>query len=322
MQIGCHRLENNLLLAPMAGITDQPFRCLCRQFGAGLAISEMVASNPALKDNKRTLLKARHQGELGLRSVQILGADPQQMAAAARLNHQRGADIIDINMGCPAKKVCAVAAGSALLKNEALVGKILTAVVEAVSIPVTLKIRTGWDKENRNAISIARLAEQSGIAALTIHGRTRACKFTGAAEYDTIKQVKQSVSIPVIANGDIGSPEKAAFVLNYTGADAIMIGRAAQGTPWIFQQISQYLANQTTTKATLTQVQSVVHCHLESLYAFYGDALGVKMARKHLGWYFQALGTLPDARKMTLFQAATPIEQLQHVDASFEFFNS
>jgi tRNA-dihydrouridine synthase B len=322
MQIGCHSLENNLLLAPMAGITDQPFRRLCRQFGAGLAISEMVASNPALKDNKRTLLKARHQGELGLRSVQILGTDPQQMAAAARLNHQRGADIIDINMGCPAKKVCAVAAGSALLKNEALVGKILTAVVEAVPIPVTLKIRTGWDKENRNAISIARLAEQSGIAALTIHGRTRACKFTGAAEYDTIKQVKQSVSIPVIANGDIGSPEKAAFVLNYTGADAIMIGRAAQGNPWIFQQISQYLANQTTTEATLTQVQSVVHCHLESLYAFYGDALGVKMARKHLGWYFQALGTLPEMLKMTLFQAATPIEQLQHVNACFEFFNS
>ena len=239
MQIGSHVLNNQLILAPMAGITDQPFRVLCRQFGAGLAVSEMLASNPALRDNKRTLLKANHTGENGLRSVQILGTDPAQMADAALFNQARGADIIDINMGCPAKKVCAVAAGSALLKNEDLVAKILDAVVKAVDIPVTLKIRTGWDAENRNAIKIAQLAESIGIAALTIHGRTRACKFNGEAEYDTIQQVKQNVSIPIIANGDITSPEKAAFVLNYTGADAVMIGRGAQGKPWIFQQILQ-----------------------------------------------------------------------------------
>ncbi len=321
MQIGCHRLENNLLLAPMAGITDQPFRHLCRQFGAGLAVSEMVASNPALKENQRTLLKARQHGEQGLRCVQILGTDPQQMAAAAYLNQQRGADIIDINMGCPAKKVCAVAAGSALLKNEALVGKILTAVVNAVSIPVTLKIRTGWDKENRNALTIAQLAEKSGIAAITIHGRTRACKFTGNAEYDTIKQVKQSVKIPVIANGDISSPEKAAFVLNYTGADAIMIGRAAQGNPWIFQHILHYLAQHPLSQPSLRQVRDVVIKHLDSLYSFYGDSLGVKMARKHLGWYFQPLGTLPETHKLKLYQADTALEQLHYVNASFEFFN-
>jgi len=321
MQIGCHTLKNNLLLAPMAGITDQPFRALCRQFGAGLAVSEMVSANPALQKNQRTLLKAQQHGETGLRAVQILGTNPQQMAEAARLNQQRGADIIDINMGCPAKKVCAVAAGSALLRDEALVARILTAVVEAVTIPVTLKIRTGWDRESRNAIAIAQLAEKTGIAALTIHGRTRACKFTGSAEYDTIKAVKQSVKLPVIANGDITSPEKAAFVLAYTGADAIMIGRAAQGNPWIFQQILHYLANKPPVLPSLQEKQTVVFNHLESLYLFYGQAHGVRMARKHLGWYFQDLEPLPKPYKTALYQADNPAQQCAAVQASFNFFS-
>lgn len=321
MQIGCHTLKNNLLLAPMAGITDQPFRALCRQFGAGLAVSEMVSANPALQKNQRTLLKAQQHGETGLRSVQILGTNPQQMAEAARLNQQRGADIIDINMGCPAKKVCAVAAGSALLRDEALVARILTAVVNAVTIPVTLKIRTGWDTENRNAIAIAQLAEKTGIAALTIHGRTRACKFTGAAEYDTIKAVKQSVKLPIIANGDITSPEKAAFVLAYTGADAIMIGRAAQGNPWIFQQTLHYLAKKPRVLPSLQEKQAVVFTHLENLYLFYGQAHGVRMARKHLGWYFQDLGALPNPYKTTLYQADNPQQQRSLVQASFDFFS-
>jgi len=321
MQIGCHTLKNNLLLAPMAGITDQPFRALCRQFGAGLAVSEMVSANPALQTNQRTLLKAQQHGETGLRSVQILGTNPQQMAEAARLNQQRGADIIDINMGCPAKKVCAVAAGSALLRDEALVARILTAVVEAVTIPVTLKIRTGWDRESRNAIAIAQLAEKTGIAALTIHGRTRACKFTGSAEYDTIKAVKQSVKLPIIANGDITSPEKAAFVLAYTGADAIMIGRAAQGNPWIFQQILHYLAKKPRVSPSLQEKQTVVLTHLENLYWFYGQAHGVRMARKHLGWYFQDLSLLPNPYKTVLYQADNPQQQRSLVQASFDFFN-
>lgn len=241
MHIGPYQLSNNVLLAPMAGITDRPFRELCKQFGAGLAVSEMVASNPALQHHKKTLQKADQSGESGLRSVQILGTDPLHMADAAKINAERGAQVIDINMGCPAKKVCSVAAGSALLRDEALVKKILDAVVTAVDIPVTLKIRTGWDLSNRNAVAIAKIAEDAGIAALTIHGRTRACKFTGSAEYETIRQVKQSINIPVIANGDIDTPEKAQAVLAATGADAIMIGRAAQGNPWLFKQISHFI---------------------------------------------------------------------------------
>jgi len=241
MQIGSYQLSNNLVLAPMAGISDRPFRGICKEFGAGLAVSEMVASNPALRDHKRTLLKADHEGEAGLRSVQILGTDPKLMADAAIYNVQRGAQIIDINMGCPAKKVCAVAAGSALLRDADLVKKILDAVVNAVDVPVTLKIRTGWDVLNRNAVDIAKIAESSGIAALTVHGRTRACKFEGQAEYETIKRVKQAVSIPVIANGDIDSAAKAQFVLDVTGADALMIGRAAQGNPWLFKEIDTFI---------------------------------------------------------------------------------
>ena len=321
MQIGSHLLSNPLVLAPMAGITDQPFRVLCRQFGAGLAVSEMLTSNPALQNHPRSLLKAYHAGEKGVRSVQILGTNPKLMADAARFNQERGAEIIDINMGCPAKKVCAVAAGSALLKNETLVAQILEAVVQAVDIPVTLKIRTGWDKDNRNALKIAQIAENSGIAALTIHGRTRACKFMGEAEYDTIKDVKAAVSIPIIANGDITTPEKAAFVLNYTGADAVMIGRGAQGKPWIFQQILQHLAGETYQQPTLAHIQTTMQQHLEALYAFYGDFMGVRMARKHIGWYFEPLGTLPTAEKNALYQAETPSQQLTLIQTIFHSFS-
>jgi len=317
MKIGPYQLENNLILAPMAGISDRPFRELCKQFGAGLAVSEMVASNPALRGHKKTLLKADHTGESGLRSVQILGTDPQQMADAAKFNAQRGAQIIDINMGCPAKKVCSVAAGSALLRDELLVRKILDAVVNAVDIPVTLKIRTGWDLHSRNAVDIARIAEDSGIAALTLHGRTRACKFNGQAEYETIKKVKQSVRIPIIANGDIDSAEKASYVLDTTGADAIMIGRAAQGNPWLFNQISHFLK---TGKALEKPIASAIHStllsHLEQLYSFYGNVSGVRIARKHIGWYFKHFGSISQDAKNNINQTSIPSQQIMLVRAA------
>ncbi|MCK5121826.1 MAG: tRNA dihydrouridine synthase DusB [Methylococcales bacterium] len=318
MQIGPHKLKNNLILAPMAGITDRPFRELCRQFGVGLAVSEMVASNPTLQKHRRTLLKTDYTGESGLRSVQILGTDPQQMADAALLNWQRGAQIIDINMGCPAKKVCSVAAGSALLKNEALVKRILDAVVNAVDIPVTLKIRTGWDPENKNALTIAQIAEQSGIAALTIHGRTRACKFNGIAEYDTIKQVKSTVNIPVIANGDITSAEKAQQVLDYTEADAIMIGRAAQGNPWIFSNIlNQLNIDKSFKNPSVNEIKLIINNHLEHLYSFYGNISGVRIARKHIGWYFDHLGSIPETRKKEIYQVNNPAQQIAMVNSVF-----
>ena len=323
MKIGPYQLKNNLILAPMAGISDRPFRELCKQFGAGLAVSEMVASNPALREHKRTILKADHTGESGLRSVQILGTDPGQMADAAKLNAQRGAQIIDINMGCPAKKVCSVAAGSALLRDELLVKKILDAVVNAVDIPVTLKIRTGWDLHNRNAVEIARIAEDSGIAALTLHGRTRACKFNGQAEYETIKQVKQSVSIPIIANGDIDSVEKASYVLATTGADAIMIGRAAQGNPWLFNQIGHFLK---TGKALEKPIASAIHStllsHLEQLYSFYGNVSGVRMARKHIGWYFKHLSGIGQDTKNNINQAISPSQQLALINSAFNLLTT
>ncbi len=310
MKIGSYTLKNNLILAPMAGITDYPFREICREFGAGLAVSEMVASNPTLQSHKRTLQKTYYGKESGLRSVQILGTNPEHMADAAKLNQQRGAQIIDINMGCPAKKVCSVAAGSALLKNETLVKNILDAVVAAVDVPVTLKIRTGWDKENKNAIKIAQIAEQSGIAALTIHGRTRACKFGGKAEYDTIKQVKESVTIPIIANGDITNAETARHVLDHTKADAIMIGRAAQGKPWIFSEILQQLNTQKSyKKPELKHIQSIINNHLEHLYSFYGNISGVRIARKHIGWYFNNLGSIPAEQKKEIFRAINPAQQ-------------
>ncbi|MCK5190212.1 MAG: tRNA dihydrouridine synthase DusB [Methylococcales bacterium] len=318
MQIGPHTLKNKLILAPMAGITDRPFRELCRQFGAGLAVSEMVASNPALQKHRRTLLKTDYNGEKGLRSVQILGTNPVQMADAALLNQQRGAQIIDINMGCPAKKVCSVAAGSALLKNEDLVKRILEKVVNAVDIPVTLKIRTGWDKNNKNAVKIAQIAEQAGISALTIHGRTRACKFNGQAEYSTIKHVKQAVNIPIIANGDITSAEKARQVLELTGADAIMIGRAAQGKPWIFNEILQQLNdNKSYKKQSIKDIQLIINNHLELLYSFYGDLSGVRIARKHIGWYFDNLGSIPVTRKKEIYQVLNPSQQLAMVNSIF-----
>ena len=318
MKIGSYTLPNNLILAPMAGITDRPFRELARQFGVGLAVSEMVASNPSLQKHKRTLLKTDYTGETGLRSVQILGTNPKHMADAALLNQQRGAQIIDINMGCPAKKVCSVAAGSALLRDEDLVKRILDAIVNTVDIPVTLKIRTGWDKETKNAINIAKIAEQSGIAALTIHGRTRACKFQGEAEYNTIKQVKQAVSLPIIANGDITTAKKAQHVLEYTGADAIMIGRAAQGKPWVFDEILQSLnQNSNYKKPSIKDIQSIINNHLEELYSFYGDLSGVRIARKHIGWYFDNLGSFPASLKKEIYQATTPLQQIFLVNSVF-----
>jgi tRNA-dihydrouridine synthase B len=309
MQIGHHQLKSKLILAPMAGISDRPFRELCKQMGAGLAVSEMVASNPALQDNRKTLLRAEHSNESGIRSVQIVGTNPEDMAAAAQLNVQRGADIIDINMGCPAKKVCAIAAGSALLRDEDLVKRILDAIVKAVEVPVTLKIRTGWDTENRNALNIAKIAENAGIAALTIHGRTRACKFAGHAEYETIRQVKQSVSIPIIANGDISTPETARAVLATTGADALMIGRAAQGNPWLFSQIEHFLqTGENLDQPTTANIGETLARHVESLYQFYGDYAGLRIARKHIAWYFKQLNAVPPPQINQASQAAEQIK--------------
>jgi tRNA-dihydrouridine synthase B len=288
MQIGPYSLRNQLVLAPMAGVTDRPFRQLCKQLGAGLAVSEMVSSNSALWGSRQSLRRMNHQGELEPRSIQIAGADPQMMAAAARFNVERGAQIIDINMGCPAKKVCNVMAGSALLQNESLVGRILDAVIAAVDVPVTLKIRTGWDVANRNALNVARIAEQAGVQALAIHGRTRACGYGGAAEYQTIRQVKQAVSIPVIANGDITDPETARQVLSMTGADAVMVGRAAQGRPWIFREIEHYLSTgRLMTEPGVEEIRTIMIEHLDNLYAFYGEYTGVRVARKHIAWYSQ-----------------------------------
>ncbi|HEC18314.1 MAG TPA: tRNA dihydrouridine synthase DusB [Gammaproteobacteria bacterium] len=286
MRIGPYTLSNPLILAPMAGVTDRPFRQLCRKLGAGMAVSEMVASNSLLWGSEKTKRRANHDGETDPRSVQIMGADPQMMAEAARYNAANGAQIIDINMGCPAKKVCNVAAGSALLQNETLVGEILNAVVGAVDIPVTLKIRTGWDTANRNGVRIARIAEEAGIQALAVHGRTRACAYKGEAEYDTIAAIKAAVDIPVIANGDITTPEKARWVLEYTKADAVMIGRAAQGRPWIFREINHYLqTGEILPEPTRQEVRDILLEHLENLYAFYGEYTGVRMARKHIAWY-------------------------------------
>ncbi len=286
MKIGTHILKNNLVLAPMAGVTDRPFRQLCKELGAGMAVSEMVSSNSLLWGSKKTQRRADHSGETEPKSVQIAGAEAAMMAEAARHNADNGAQIIDINMGCPAKKVCNVMAGSALLQHEKLVAEILEAVVGAVDIPVTLKIRTGWDKEHRNALNIARIAVESGIQALAIHGRTRACHYKGEAEYDTIRAVKESVNIPVIANGDITTPEKARQVLELTGADAIMIGRAAQGRPWIFREIEHYLSTGSKlAEPPVSEIRDIMLGHLHNLYSFYGEYTGVRVARKHISWY-------------------------------------
>ena len=286
MQIGQYKLRNQLVLAPMAGVTDRPFRQLCKKLGAGLAVSEMVSCNSALWGSKQSLRRMDHEGEVEPRSIQIAGADPKMMADAARFNVDRGAQIIDINMGCPAKKVCNVMAGSALLQNEVLVGQILDAVVSAVDVPVTLKIRTGWDPANRNALSVARISEQAGIQALAIHGRTRACGYRGDAEYQTIRSVKQAVSIPVIANGDITGPEKARQVLESSGADAVMVGRAAQGRPWIFREIEHYLSTgMLLAEPGVEEIRTIMIEHLSNLYQFYGEYTGVRVARKHIAWY-------------------------------------
>jgi tRNA-dihydrouridine synthase B len=290
MQIGAHQLRNALFAAPMAGVTDRPCRVLARRYGAGLAVCEMVSSRPELRASRKSRLRLDHAGEPGPVSVQIAGAEPAMMAEAARHNVERGAQIIDINMGCPAKKVCNVYAGSALLENEALVARILEAVVAAVPVPVTLKIRTGPHPERRNAVRVARIAEASGVRLLAVHGRTRACGFAGRAEYDSIAAVKAAVRIPVIANGDIETPAEARDVLRRTGADGLMIGRAAFGRPWIFREIEHFLA----TGAELAppapaEVAAVVREHLAGLYALYGEEQGLRVARKHLGWYARHL---------------------------------
>ncbi|NMG73209.1 tRNA dihydrouridine synthase DusB [Aromatoleum diolicum] len=318
MQYAGFTLRNNLFVAPMAGVTDRPFRQLCKKLGAGVAVSEMVTSNSLLYGSAKTRRRANHEGEVDPISVQIAGADPLMMAEAARYNADSGAQIIDINMGCPAKKVCNVMAGSALMQDEALVARILEAVVAAVpNTPVTLKFRTGWNRQNRNAPAIARIAEASGIRAIAIHGRTRADQYMGEAEYDTIAQVKSLVSIPVIANGDITSPEKAKYVLEYTGADGVMIGRAAQGRPWIFRETEHYLATgELLPPPLVSEILQVCREHLCDLYAFYGEDTGVKIARKHISWYTKGLvGSAAFRRAMN--QLPDVRTQLEAVD---EFF--
>jgi len=290
MQLGAHVLRNALFAAPMAGVTDRPFRILARRYGAGLAICEMVSARPELRGTRKSLLRADHAGEPGPVAAQIAGAAPALMAAAALYNVERGAQIIDINMGCPAKKVCNAYAGSALLEDEALVARILEAVIAAVNVPVTLKIRTGPAPGRRNAVRIARIAQDCGVQLLAVHGRTRACGFAGHAEYDTLAEVKASVRLPVIANGDIETPAEARAVLERTGADGLMIGRAAFGRPWIFREIEYFLATgESLAPPPAAEIEAVVREHLEGLYALYGEAQGLRVARKHLGWYTRAL---------------------------------
>lgn len=318
MQIGPYQLRNNLVVAPMAGVTDRPFRMLCKKLGAGLAVSEMVTSNSLLYGSAKTLRRANHEGEPAPISVQIAGADPKMMAEAAIHNVKHGAQIIDINMGCPAKKICNVMAGSALLRDEPLVSQILKAVVKAVDVPVTLKIRTGWDKHNRNAVTVAKMAQDIGIQALAMHGRTRACMYTGDAEYDTIAAVKQVLEIPLIANGDITTPEKAQFVLAYTKADAVMIGRAAQGRPWIFREIEHYLATgQHLPPPKVEEIKQVMLQHLSDLYEFYGDLTGMRVARKHISWYTKGLKDSAQFRHQ-MNQLQTIAEQLNAIEAFFD----
>jgi len=321
-RIGNFTIDNRTILAPMAGVTDLPFRQLCRRLGAGLAVSEMVTADTRLWDTRKSRQRLPHLSEGEPRMVQIAGGNPQMLANAARENAALGAQIIDINMGCPAKKVCKQAAGSALLQDEQLVADILNAVVQAVDVPVTLKIRTGWSPQNRNALTIARIAEDAGIAALAVHGRTRACKFNGAAEYGTIAAVVQAVSIPVFANGDILTPQQAQAVLDYTGAAAVMIGRAAQGSPWIFREINHFLATGSELAApSLDEVCTTLVGHVRELHRFYGDIMGPRIARKHVSWYLETLSSknLPGAEDFRrLFNALeTPETQLQALNTFF-----
>ncbi|NHN37019.1 tRNA dihydrouridine synthase DusB [Pseudomaricurvus alcaniphilus] len=319
--IGPYHIENRVVLAPMAGVTDQPFRQLCRRLGAGLAISEMVTADSRLWNSRKSQTRMNHSGENEPRAVQIAGADPEMMASAARLNVARGAQIIDINMGCPAKKVCKKAAGSALLRDEPLVQAILQAVTAAVQVPVTLKYRTGWSRDNRNAVTIAKLAQDSGIAALSVHGRTRECAYSGAAEYDTIAAVVESVDLPVIANGDIDTPAKAREVLDYTGAAAVMIGRGAQGRPWIFREINHFLATGATLPAPdNSEINSLLGSHVAELHQFYGEFMGLRIARKHVGWY---LKTIPGstAFRQSFNQITAASEQRDRIQEFFEQLN-
>jgi tRNA-dihydrouridine synthase B len=321
VQIGPHQLDNRLVAAPMAGVTDRPFRNLCRRLGAALAVSEMVTADASLYGTRKTVRRLDHEGEKAPVAVQIVGTEPARMAEAARINVGHGAQIIDINMGCPAKKVCKVAAGSALMRDERLVAAILDAVVNAVDIPVTLKMRTGWDSDNRNAPRIARLAEQAGVAAVTVHGRTRACGYRGEAEHQTVARVKRSVAIPVIANGDIDSPDKAARVLDATGADGLMIGRAAQGRPWIFREIAHYLATgERLPEPGAAWIRDTLLEHLDALYSLYGSDHGVKIARKHIAWYSR---TQPGAAafRQRINAATTTREQGQLIRDYFEGLN-
>lgn len=319
VKIGPYSLRNNVFVAPMAGVTDRPFRQLCKQLGAGYAVSEMAASNPQLWHSEKTSRRTNHDGEMAPRAVQIAGADPVMLAECAKFNVDKGAQIIDINMGCPVKKVCNSWCGSALLQNEPLVARILASVVNAVDVPVTLKFRTGWDREHKNALVIAKMAEQSGIAMLTLHGRTRTDGYKGAAEYDTIAAVKAAVSLPVVANGDITTPEKAREVLSYTKADAVMIGRAAQGRPWIFREIDHFLTTGEHLPAPMVaEVMQLMDEHLKAHYAFYGEYLGVRTARKHIGWYVNNLRGGEAFRK----QMNVLTDCQQQLDAVQAFFES
>jgi tRNA-dihydrouridine synthase B len=318
MRIGPYELSSSVVLAPMVGVTDRPFRQIARQFGAGLAASEMITSDVRLWTTKKTRLRMDHSGEPEPRVVQLAGADPEALAEAARRNIDLGAQIIDINMGCPAKKVCNRLCGSALLTDETLVAKILSTVVAASSVPVTLKTRTGWSPDLRNGVRIAQLAESCGIAALAVHGRTREDFYDGAAEYETIREIKSRVHIPVFANGDIDSPEKARAVLDFTGATGVMLGRAAHGSPWIFRDVNYFLSHGKIAPALpLRKVRDTILAHLESLYAFYGEETGLRVARKHLGWYFEKLQDAPVVRR-ELMAASTSASQFALSEKSLE----
>ena len=307
-------LPNRVALAPMAGVTDLPFRRLCSEFGAGLVVSEMISCDPQFRDSRKTQWRSRHDQEIEPRSVQIAGNDPAQMAAAARYNVAQGAQIIDINMGCPAKKVCRKAAGSALLSDESLVRAILESVVNAVDVPVTLKIRTGSSPHARNGVTIARIAEDTGIAALAVHGRTRACAFKGDVEYDTIAAIVEATQFPVFANGDIDSPKAAAAVINHTGAAGVMIGRAAQGQPWLCGQIATHLETGVTPAAPTRAHQfDILHRHVTALHEFYGDFMGVRIARKHVGWYLQNHNSYTRDRRL-FNELGLPGEQLLYIE--------
>ena len=317
MKIGPIVPENNLILAPMAGVTDKPFRNLCRKLGAGLAVSEMVTADTRLWDSRKSRARLDHAGETAPCVVQIAGADPAMLANAARINADRGAAIIDINMGCPAKKVCNVMAGSALLRDETLVGRIIDAVVNSVPVPVTLKIRTGWDATHRNALQVARMAEDGGIQMLTVHGRTRACGFSGPVEHNTVAEIKSRINIPVIANGDICDAQQAERIMQDTGVDGIMIGRAAQGNPWIFREIHHYLeTGEQLPLPTPEETRNILSEHLSGLYDLYGEYTGVRVARKHLGWYCKKQKNARDFKnKFNLLEKAD--QQLELVDRYF-----